>query len=296
MEAGAGGARAFALIVNPAAGGGRGEGRGAQAEALLAALGHDVVRWRTASLDDAARLAQTAAEDGRVAVAVGGDGLVGRVAAAVAATGGVLGVVPAGRGNDGARCLGIPVQLQRACGLLAGGTPRRVDLGEVGGRRYLTIASAGIDSAVNVIADRARFVRGPAVYPYATVRALASWRPARFAVDADGRRSEYTGYSFAAANGTSYGGGLVLAPSARVDDALLDVVTIGHSPKRHVLRVFPRMYRGTQVTDPSVVIARAPTVTVDADSPFTVYADGEPATTLPATFTALPAALRVLAP
>lgn len=289
-------ARRFTLIVNPAAGNGRASGAAAQAQRLLAG-GHGTCSvLSTTHLAEAEHLAQDAAVQGRVVVALGGDGMVGRVAAGLAHTDSVMGVLPCGRGNDIARFLGIPTRLADACHLLISGSERRIDLGEVNGRRFVSIASGGIDSVVNAIAHRARVLKGRAVYTYGALRALATWRPATFHLDIAGESITYTGYSFGMANSTTYGGGMQLAPDARVDDGLLDVVTISHMSKLRALRAFPRMYSGTHIREAAVTVRRAAEVSVQADREFMVYADGEPATLLPAVFKALPQALRVLAP
>ncbi|MPZ87999.1 MAG: YegS/Rv2252/BmrU family lipid kinase [Nitriliruptorales bacterium] len=288
--------RRFTLIVNPAAGNGRADRVAAEAQRLLAGTDGGCALVRTTHLAQAGQLAREAAEEGRLAVAVGGDGLVGRVAGALAFTDGLMGVLPCGRGNDIAGFLGVSVRLTEACRVLTAGVERRIDLAEVNGQRFASIASGGIDSAVNAIADRTRFLDGRAVYTYAAFRALAVWRQAEFRLDAGGETITYTGFSFGVANGTTYGGGMRLAPDARVDDALLDVVSISHMSKLRALRAFPRMYRGTHLREPAVTVRRVAEVSVEADRDFMVYADGEPVTRLPAVFKALPQALRILVP
>ena len=136
--------RRLALIVNPAAGGGRAGREIASVQEALAAhrLEHHVER--TDSLEHARELALAATAAGEVAVALGGDGLIGAVAGAIRHSEGVLGVVPGGRGNDFARALGIPLQPTAACEVLACGVERALDLGEVGGRTFIGIASCVI--------------------------------------------------------------------------------------------------------------------------------------------------------
>ena len=90
--------------------------------------------------------------------------------------------------------------------------------------RYLCIASCGFDSEANRIANEAKRVKGPIVYAYAALRALAAWKPATFTLTLDGERvEEVTGYSVAAANTKAYGGGMIAAPTAVPDDGLLEV-------------------------------------------------------------------------
>jgi YegS/Rv2252/BmrU family lipid kinase len=291
-------ARTVSLIVNPAAGGGRaGRFLGAVENALSdSGLEHHVER--TGGLEHARELAVAAAETGEVAVAFGGDGLIGAVAGALAHSEGVLGILPGGRGNDLARVLGIPLDPVAACDVIATGQVRRLDLGRVGERTFAGIASCGFDSDANRIANETRLVRGNLVYAYGAIRALAGWRPARFELVLDGgRRYVVTGYSVAAANSKAYGGGMYAAPGAELDDGLLDIVTCADMPKRRLLTsVLPKVFKGTHVDEPEVTVLRAREVTIAADRPFTMYADGDPIAELPVTVSAVPGAVRAIVP
>lgn len=293
-----GSSRAISLIVNPYAGGGRaGRLLGAVQDALAAQrLPHHIER--TASLEHAGELARAAAAAGEVAVAFGGDGLIGAVADALKHSDGVIGILPGGRGNDLARVLGIPLEPVAACGVIADGVVRSIDLGEVGGRTFVGIASCGFDSDANRIANEAHLIRGNLVYAYAAIRALLRWQPATFEVTLEGgRRHLVTGYSVGAANSKAYGGGMYAAPNAELDDGLLDVVTLSDMPKwRFLTSLLPKVFKGTHVDQPEVTVLRAAQVTIAADRPFTLYADGDPIAELPAVIRALPAAARVLVP
>ncbi|HWF52076.1 MAG TPA: diacylglycerol kinase family protein [Solirubrobacteraceae bacterium] len=290
-------ARKLSLIVNPSAGGGRAGRSLPGVEAALAAAGVPHRAECTRSLDHARELARAAAAGGEIAVAFGGDGLVGAVADAVRNTDGVLAVLPGGRGNDFARVLGIPLEPVAACAVLATGVERALDLGEVGGRTFVAIASCGFDSECNRIANETRFVRGTLVYVYSALRGLAGWRPARFSLGLDGEATEsIVGYSVVIANSKAYGGGMYIAPDASLDDGLLDVLTIADMPKFRFLRLLPTVFKGRHVRAPEVSVRRAREVRVSADRPFTLYADGDPIAELPVTVRALPRAVRVIVP
>lgn len=289
--------RPIALIVNPAAGGGRaGRLLGAVGNALAAQdLRHRIERTR--SLHHARELARAAAAAGEVAVAFGGDGLIGAVAEALKDSEGVLGVLPGGRGNDLARALGIPLEPVAACQVLASGVVRAIDLGEVAGRTFVGIASCGFDSDANRIANQVRLIRGNLVYTYGALRALAGWRPAKFTVTLDDRPPQtVVGYTIAAANSKAYGGGMLLAPDAALDDGLLDVVMVSHVSKLRFLRLLPGVFKGEHVHQPAVEIRRARELEISADRAFTLYADGDPIAELPVTVRVLPGAVRVLVP
>lgn len=287
--------RRFALIVNPAAARGRALDSLPPVLSELRSLGveHRVVR--ALGLPHARAEAAAAVGRGETVVAVGGDGLVGALAGAVSDADGTLAIVPAGRGNDFARVLGVPRAAAAAARLAVEGEPRAVDLGEVEGRAFVGIASVGVDSDANRIARRARLVRGALVYSYAGLRALAIWRHACFEIVAGDVTQRICGYSVAVANSRAYGGGMTLVPHARLDDGRLDVLTIAACPKLRFLRSFLRVFSGGHVEDPAWRFTTATSVDLRADRPLVVYADGEPIATLPVTVRVRPGALRVIA-
>jgi YegS/Rv2252/BmrU family lipid kinase len=285
------------LIVNPSAGGGRAGRNLPGVEAALRRRRLDYRVERTQSLEHAREMARAAAATGDTAVAFGGDGLIGAVAGALQERGGVLGVLPGGRGNDFARTLGLPLEPQAACEVLATGTVRALDLGEAAGKVFIGIASCGFDSDANRIANDARLVRGNLVYAYGALRALASWQPAAFSVRFDGGEPKRAvGYTVAAANSKAYGGGMWLAPAAALDDGLLDVVIVSHVPKLRFLRLLPTVFKGEYVRQPNVEVLRAREIEISAERPFTLYADGDPVASLPVKVRALPGAVRVIVP
>ena len=294
--------RDVALIVNPAAGGGRALRALPDAERALRDAGLRVRLEHTRDIDHARELGRAAGAAGEVAAALGGDGLVGAVADGLRreadparSDGGLLALLPGGRGNDFARALGIPRDVAGAAALIANGRERAIDLGVCGERAFVGIASCGFDSDANRIANATR-VPGDAAYLWGALRALAAWRPARFELELDGEPLVHVGYSVAAANGRQYGGGMRLAPDASLEDGLFDVVTIADVPKRRFLRGLPRVFRGAHVRNAEVDVRRARELRVAADRPFTLYADGDPLAELPATVRTLPAAVRVIVP
>jgi YegS/Rv2252/BmrU family lipid kinase len=287
----------LALIVNPSAGGGRaGKALPSVRDALRThGLEHHVEC--TTSLEHARELARVAAGADETAVALGGDGLIGAVASALRGGTGVLGVLPGGRGNDFARALGIPLEPRAACEVLASGVVKPLDLGEANGETFIGIASCGFDSEANRIANETRLVSGNLVYAYGALRALAGWRAATFRIEVDGATVRTVkGYTVAAANSKAYGGGMWLAPDASLEDGLLDVVVVGDVPKTRFLRLLPTVFKGEHVRQPQVEVIRCGEVTIDAERPFQMYADGDPIAALPVTVRALPGAVRVLVP
>jgi YegS/Rv2252/BmrU family lipid kinase len=284
------------LLVNPAAAGGKALAAVTPASAELARLGADFRVIETSSGEHAKKEARAAADAGAITAAVGGDGLVGTLAGAICGTEAPLAIVPAGRGNDFARVLGIPTDPTAAARLAVEGEERLLDVGEVDGKSFVGIASVGFDSEANRIANEAKLVRGNLVYAYAALKALANWKPAHFVVVVDGERHETTGYTVAVANSKAYGGGMYVAPHAELDDGKLDVMLSDDHSKLRFLRSLPSLFKGTHVDMPEVHFFKGEVVEVSADRPFTMYADGDPLADLPATVRVAPRALRVIVP
>jgi YegS/Rv2252/BmrU family lipid kinase len=284
------------LLVNPSAGAGRAGKLLPEAERALGALGISHRTVITRGIEHGREEARRAAGDGEIVVVMSGDGLIGQVGGELAGTGATMGMIPGGRGNDLARVLAIPTEVEEAAALLAEGTTRQIDVGEVNGQRFLCIASCGFDSDANRIANDAKWIKGNLVYLYAALRALAQWKPATFEVILDGERRSFTGYSLAVANSSAYGGGMFIAPEAKLDDGQLDVVWTGQVGKLHFLANLPKVFKGTHVENDEVTMLRAGEVRIEADRPFAIYADGDHLADLPATVRVLPRALRIVAP
>jgi YegS/Rv2252/BmrU family lipid kinase len=289
------------LVANPTAGGGRAGRLASQVAERLAADGIEVARHPTRSLEDARLAACEAAGEVDAVVAMGGDGTVGACAAGLADFGrgarAALAVIPAGGGNDTARSLGLPAgDPLAAAGLLRRLRRRPADLATVAGRAYVNVAGAGFDSEVNRVANqRLGWAGNRPRYVGAVLAQLVVGRPAAFRLVLDGRELAQRGWLVAVANGPSYGGGMRVAPRASLADGLLDVVVIADIGKLDFLRTFPKVFSGRHVEHPAVAVHRAARVELEADRPLAVYADGEPAGTLPATFEVRPAAITVLA-
>jgi YegS/Rv2252/BmrU family lipid kinase len=294
------------LLVNPAAGGGKAARLAPQAERALRSHGLKVRRVDTRDLPHARELAVSAASAGERVVVLSGDGAIGVVAEALRAVpGAVLGVLPGGRGNDLARALGVSQEIDQACATIAGGVVRAMDVGEVLGgngepaRSFVGIASAGFDSDANRIANEAPSWLGNLVYAYGALRALLAWRPARIEIELDppGERRSFLAYTVGACNSRSYGGGMRAAPDALLDDGLLEVIVLENVGKLSFLtKILPRVFSGEHVREPCVHMFRAREVSIEADRPFTMYADGDPIGELPLRVRAVPGAINVLVP
>ncbi|GGX73756.1 hypothetical protein GCM10010510_17810 [Streptomyces anandii JCM 4720] len=177
--------------------------------------------------------------------------------------------------------------------------PRRVDTIEVESAvhpRTVVLGSvyAGVDALANRHANRSRLLRGSASYYAGGLRAVASWRAATFHVTVDGEKHTHRGYTVVAANSAYYGSGRMIAPGARLDDGLLDVVMIPEAPRRLFFAMMNELKTGAHVARPEVRVLRGREITVEADRAVPYGADGEVDAVLPVTARVLPGALAVL--
>ncbi len=284
------------LLVNPSSAGGRSLKLLPRIEAALDARRAAFRVEKTRSLDHGAELALQAAELGEVPVVVSGDGLLGVVGGAMAGSEAPLGLIPAGRGNDLARALGIPTEPEAAVSTLLGGRSRVIDVGEANGKRFLGIASIGFDSECNRLANETHWLRGNSVYAYSMIRTLIGWRSARFTITIGEERKRLSGYFVAVANNSVYGGGMWIAPQAKIDDGEFDAVAITEVGKLRFLLGLRDVLEGTHLDKDEVTSFRAPRLELDASRPFPVYADGDHLTDLPVSLRVLPRCLSILVP
>ena len=293
----------FTFLVNPTSGGGAAPEAVVPIARQLRDAGATVDVTYSPGPQATRDLVGAAVSRGDVVVAVGGDGMLSSLVGEVSRLGGTLGLVPAGRGNDFARMLGISDdQVQQAETLLAGRVSV-VDLLSYNGDR--TVAGsvyAGVDAAANLVVDRAHWLPKPLQYPYAAIRSLATYSPGHYTVSIDGVARDFHAATVVMANSAYYGKGMKIAPSAVVDDGLLEVVVVSAASRRALIRSLPKVYAGRHVELDEVTVLQGRRVEITADSrtPVLVGGDGEDLGVLPARGQApavvevLPGALRVL--
>ena len=207
-------------------------------------------------------------------VACGGDGTVNEVASALMHGDTVLGIVPGGSGNGLARELGISLRPEAAVATALHGRDRIIDMGELGGRPFVNLAGVGLPASVAELFARLAG-RGLAGYVKATARQLVRYRGRRYTLATDRRTLEQRALLVEVANGRQYGNGAVIAPCARLDDGLLDLVSVDPiGPARAVWGLW-RLFNGTVDRHPYVHCSRVGGVTISADRPLRFHVDGE---------------------
>jgi YegS/Rv2252/BmrU family lipid kinase len=300
------------FIVNPAAGHGRGRARWEKGRELAAGLwpNHEVAETeRPGHARELARAAILAGTE--VVVAVGGDGTLGEVVDGYLAVPeparrlAAIATFPAGSGCDFARHMGVPREPEKWAAAMAAGTRRRLDAasatfrdasGAPRSRHFLNVAALGLAGDVAAGVDkRGKALGGTLTYLLEGLLAIAGARAKRMRLVVDGREEGPAAYHLvAAANTSSVGGGMLLAPRADAQDGLLDVLTVGPLSRLELVRLMPVIYRGGHVGAPGVVLRRARRLEVFPDLPLPLNIDGDLDGFAPAVFEALPKALAFL--
>ena len=293
----------IAVLANPQAGRGRHRGLLPGVLDRLGATGRPVRVLAADTAEEAEKACHRAVAEGIGAlVAVGGDGTVHQALQAVAGKAVGFGVVPAGTGNDFADGVGVPKDPLRASEAIAAAVRadrgQDFDLARLAGptgevRWFGAVLAAGFDAIVNERANRMRWPRGPRRYDLAIVLEMARLRARRYELELDGVDHSFTGVLVAVGNCPSYGGGLRICPDADPADGLLDVVVAAPLGRAGLIRLKPRLRRGTHVTDPRVTSYRGRRVRIEAED-IVGYADGERIGPLPVEIGCVPGAVRLL--
>lgn len=297
--------RSFTFLVNPLAGGGAAPAAVVPVARLLRDAGAGVEVTYSPGVRATLDLVGAGVARGDVIVAVGGDGMVSSVAGQVSRLDGILGLVPAGRGNDFARMLELSAAPAEVARTLLDATETAVDILSVAlpGAEPRFVAGSvysGVDARASAMVDRLRWMPATLQYPYAALHSLATYVPSTFDVVVDGQRHTFVAATVVIANSGYYGKGMHIAPDASVSDGLADVVVIEAASRRAMMRALPKVYDGGHIELEQVTVLRGTTVEISGSPSVPMGGDGEPLGALPTSASApavvevLPAALRVL--
>lgn len=308
------------VIVNPrSASGSTRDKWSATASDLRAHFGPFSVAF-TKCQGDAIDIAERSAKNGRrLIIACGGDGTINEVANGILRSGvdAELGVLPSGTGGDFRRTIGLPLGNREAAASLRDGTTRHIDAGKVTfidhqgkskSRYFLNVSSAGL--AANII-ERVKSqkvfdwlpiesLRGRANFAVSTLQQVLDLDPVMLNVRFDnGPESKLQTIAFCVANSRYFGGGMLIAPDASLNDGLLDVVNIGDIGALKIILNAHTLYRGTHHGLQEVNGSTARKIEISAVDPsieIRIETDGELPGRLPATYEIIPNAIRIRVP
>jgi len=266
------------VIVNPVAGGctpARAQVRAAQARAGLLAAGEPGTVLLTERRGHGREMAARAVADGaRLVIAWGGDGTVHEVASALVETGTALGIVRSGSGNGLARTLGVSSRPTRAIVEACRATSRRIDVGLCAGEPFFNLAGVGLDAEVARVFDRLGTARrGLRTYAQIVADELLRYEPRSYVIDG---RPTQPALLLTVANGSQFGNGARIAPTARLDDGLLDLVLFEEVSRVRTCCAIPWLFSGGIARIRGVSIRQLPRVTIAGGGPLAYHVDGEP--------------------
>ena len=270
------------VVINPLSGRGRHQSQidahTALAREVLAAHGFEVAVRATTKGGDAHRFAREAVDaDTDLVVAWGGDGTINEVASALVRTDVPLAIVPAGSGNGLAADLAIPFDPRAALTIAAAAPNLVIDAGTVDGHFFFNIAGVGIDAVIAArFAERAMRRRGFAAYLQLSSAELLRYRCQTYSLTIDGDAVDHRAMLIACANGRQYGNRLFIAPGARLDDGLLEIVVVEELSLAAIAWRLPSLFRGTLRAERGITMRAARTLQIAAPEPIPFHVDGEP--------------------
>jgi diacylglycerol kinase (ATP) len=253
--------------------------------------------WDTEAPGHATELAkQAVAEQYDIVVAVGGDGSVNEVAAALIHTEVELGIVPAGSGNGLAMHLGYGRNLEEAVRKLNSAQPQLVDCGLFNGQPFVNVAGVGFDGLVSNLM-KGQTKRGLLPYFLKSVQAGLEYRSKPCIIEANGTSIELNCFAISVANGPMYGYNVSIAPDAILDDGLFSVVILKDAPRWQYFAAVPATLTGKILKENFVEHLQAASVTIRSEGENFVHLDGEGfISTDVLKFEVAPKSLRILVP
>ncbi|MDW7658212.1 MAG: diacylglycerol kinase family lipid kinase [Bacillota bacterium] len=291
----------YKFILNPTAGKGKGQTAAALIMEQLSAQKYEFEIVQTTEAGHGIDLAKQAVRDGWPAIiAVGGDGTMGEVMNGIMTVGGHdchFGFIPAGTGNDFARSLQIPLDMNEAIKTLLTAKTKRIDIGKEREGYFAIITGLGFPADVMAKANAYRGVlKGPAVITWSVLKTIHELRAEAIELILDGQKQEMPAKAVFVLNMPFTGGGLQIVPTARPDDGLLDICVIKNMSKADLFLTLPKAYKGKHVGHPDIAFFRCRQVTINTEHPRRKLFDGNVFGNAPLSAEILPEALSVLVP
>jgi diacylglycerol kinase (ATP) len=287
------------VVVNPAAGGGKTLRLLPRIKRWLSESSHDFLFTIPESPEEMRSEIVRASDQGFDAILLcGGDGTVHQALPAIGETGLPFGYLPCGRGNDFARNIGLPADLKSNCSSLSNPSFRKLDLPSINQKvPFVAVAYVGFDGEVNRLAnDHKGYFGGTLGYIICVLKALKNFKPFEVEITIDDHTWRDRVMMVSVANAPFYGGGMKIAPQAIMDDGLLEICIVKEISKLELLRQFPKVFKGTHVTHPRIMMVSGRKIKIISDEERDLFADGEHAGRLPAECTIGSQTIRVLAP
>ncbi len=299
------------VIVNPVAGGRSVRGEWPRIRERLHDVGLSFDHEFTTGAGHGIEIARRATDTGYgYIIAVGGDGTVNEVVNGILCStrsgNTILGIISAGTGCNFARSLNIAHDYISACSLLTGTGRASIDVGVIQcwsqgrplQRFFVNVANVGLGAAIvdawkhlptrlgRRISHTLRIAEG--------LRSLTTYRNKWIKLSVGNKVETICTCAVVVANGQYFANGMQIAPHAKLDDGLLDVVTIGDVGKSELLKIWPTLYKGSHIRHPKIREQKATAVTIESDEQLLIEADGDIIGESPASFRVIPSALTIV--
>ncbi len=225
-------------------------------------------------------------------IAVGGDGTFSEMINGIPPGEAEVGVIPAGTGNDFARTAGLPLKPAAALHTAMEGNSQSLDLGWVDGNLFANVLGIGFDAQVVKAAQRFAWA-GKTRYWFGLLAALKSFSQAEYSIGVDGFMTRVKSPLAVVGNGRTFGSGLEVTPKALLDDGQLDLCYLTDGSLSDLVKIIPRVVRGSHLDHPKVKYLRGRTINVECEPPCLVQADGELVGKTPVKIKVLPGKLKL---
>jgi diacylglycerol kinase (ATP) len=275
----------------------RGDESISQAVSQLQALGFDLTEESTENTQDLAEIMRQYRDRIDLIIIGGGDGTLNAAVEGLIDTKLPLGILPMGTANDLARTLGISTDLSQACQIIADGYIRHIDLGWVNGKHFFNVASMGLSVEITQQLDK-KAKRRWGVLAYGATALKVFWhaRPFEAEIRIKGASFHTRSVQIAVGNGRYYGGGMVVADDATIDDKRLDVYSLQIEHWWQMLLLMPAMRQGQHAQWPGVRALEGQEIEIITNRPLAINTDGEITSQTPAKFRLLAGVLPVFVP
>jgi len=286
------------VIVNPAAGGGKTLRLLPRIKRWLSESSHDFLFTIPESPEEMrSEIVRVSVQGFDAVLLLGGDGTVHDALPAILSANIPFGYLPGGRGNDFVRNIGFTADLRKSCRIPSNPLFHQLDLPIINQTPFISTAYVGFDAEVNRLAnDKKGYFDGKLGYTICVLKALKNFKPFEIEMTIDGHRFRERVMLVTVANGPYYGGGMKIAPQAIMDDGVLDICIVKEISKLELLRQFPKVFNGTHITHPKIIMASGKKIKITSDESREIFSDGEYVGVLPAEFTIGYQSLRVLFP
>ena len=285
-------------VINPIAGKGFAKNNWEKIILQLEKTGFEINYALTEAKGQATKLARDSVNNGaQLVIAVGGDGTISEVVNGIVDSDALLGIVPAGTGNDFARAVNIPLNYLEAIIAIGGLKHREIDLGFIHNQYFINIAGIGFDAQVAAQVHRGnKILKGKLAYLWTLLAVFFSYKPAKIKILTNGQLIEKEILTATIANAKFYGGGIEIAPQAKVDDGQLDLVVIENMNKAQLILSLPKLLKGEHLSHEKVSTFKSDSLYLNGDPNLSAHADGEVIPGLPLEVKVKPKAIKIVVP